>query len=370
MKVMHIVTKADVGGAQTYVLELATAQLGDGHEVVIVAGTLGAMADEARRRGITVMEESALRREVGGLSEFRAARRLRERITGFGPDIVHAHSSKAGVLARLAGRSARVPTVYTAHGWPFQAGAAVPQRIVSWLGETAMGHWWGHVICLTEAEATLAHRWGVVRRRRLHVVPNGLPDVPAAVRAATASSSVTIVMVARFAPPKAQRDVLQAVGLMPAGDWVVQFVGDGPEFEAVRNSPEAAAAGGRVQFLGHRDDIGEILAAADVGLLWSRYEGMPLALMEAMRAGLVCVANDLPGVHALLGADAGMILDFRPEVLADALAALIADSARRAELGAAARRRFEHEFSMDRHLTRVLAVYDAATADVGGGGNH
>ena len=70
---------------------------------------------------------------------------------------------------------------------------------------------------------------------------------------------------------------------------------------------------GRVAFLGHRDDVAEILAASDVGVLWSRYEGLPISVMEYMRAGLCCVASDLPGVRALFGEQsAGLVVGRRP----------------------------------------------------------
>ncbi len=237
----------------------------------------------------------------------------------------------------------------------------MPQRLVSWAGEAAMGHWWGEVICLTEAEAQRARRGLVVPRRRLHIVPNGLPDVPVAQRADLAPRDpdrpITIVMVARFAPPKAQRAVLDALTRMSPAGWEMHFVGDGPEFDAVRRHADGCGLGDRVRFLGHRDAAADVLPTADIALLWSRYEGMPLALMEAMRAGVACVANDLPGVRVLFGEHGGLIAQFDTVALVDALTALIGDAPRRVQLAAAARRRYEECFTIDRVERAVMDVY-------------
>ena len=364
MRVLHVVTKADVGGAQTYVLELATAQMASGDTVAISAGSVGVMAAEAERRGLTVMSSPHLHREIGLRSELAALRGLREQIAEFSPDVVHAHSSKAGVLVRVATRR-RVPAVYTAHGWPFQAGAPLAQRMVSWLGETLAAHWWGEVICLTDAEKALARRWRVVSPRRLHVVPNGLPDVEehlrADLRVREPGAPVVIVMVARFAPPKSQRRVLDAVTAMRPGGWRLDLVGDGPQLEECRAAATALGLDDRVRFLGHRDDVGELLLASDIGLLWSRYEGMPLALMEAMRAGLACVANDLDGTRLLLADGAsGLLVPFEDGALTTVLQRLVDDSDGRRGLAAAARARFENLFSIEGNERRVRQVYDSA----------
>jgi glycosyltransferase involved in cell wall biosynthesis len=365
MRIQHVITKADVGGAQTYALELATAQVADGHQVRIAAGTIGRMADIARSRGIGIDEERSLRREVSRGSDRRAARELVERLEAWRPDVVHAHSSKAGVLARLAARRCSVPAVYTAHGWPFQAGAPLTQRIMSWAGETFAAHRWGDVICLTDAEAARARRWKVVPNHRLHVVPNGLPDVDRAYRADTraeetepnAPPTVGVVMVARFTPPKAQRGVILALASIPDVPWRMTFVGDGAGLTDAVSLAKQLGLEDRIAFLGDRPDVPQILASHDIGLLFSRYEGMPLALLEAMRAGLACVANDLTGVRTLFGEDAGLTVAFEERSLAAGIRCLVEDPDERRRLGRAARARYEADFSIEVNARRVMDVY-------------
>jgi glycosyltransferase involved in cell wall biosynthesis len=180
-------------------------------------------------------------------------------------------------------------------------------------------------------------------------------------RVRTPDEPVKIVMVARFAQQKAQREVLDALAQLPRDGWVMTFVGDGPEWELAIAKAQTLGLDDRVQFAGHRDDVVAVLAGSDIGLLWSHYEGMPLALMEAMRAGLACVANDLPGVRALFGdPPAGVVVPFDSTALAAALEALLADESRRVALAAASRSRFESEYSMSVHLAAIEKVYLAS----------
>ncbi len=368
MKVQHVITKADVGGAQTYVLELATVQAADGHTVSIVAGSLGRMADQARARGVVVEHEASLRREASVRSDLQAVRGLVSTLRASQPDVIHAHSSKAGVLARFAGRRLGIPTVYTAHGWPFQPGAPLPQRVMSWAGETMAARSWGEVICLTDAEAALARRLRVVPPTRLHVIRNGLPDIADDHRAdvrragvdAPPRDRVDIVMVGRFAPPKQQRRVLTALSMIPDLPWRMTFVGDGVELQSLVEVADRFGLGDRVRFVGDRGDVAEILAENDVGVLFSKYEGMPLAMLEKMRAGLACVANDLPGVRELFGGVGGTVVAADEAALARAFADLIADRDALDRSGRAARQRYESDFSIDANHRSVMRVYAAA----------
>lgn len=360
MRILHVITRGDVGGAQTQVLELATLQLARGHDVAIAAGSLGAMAGTASTRGLRVVEIPELVRSVSPLADFRAVGRVRRLLEAERPDVVHAHSSKAGLLVRLAARLQRVATVYTAHGWPFQRGAAFGQRATSWLGEWVAGHWWGEVICLTEAEHGRARRAHVVPSGRLHVVANGLPDVePPGRTDARPEGPLVVAMVARFAPPKDHAGVINALTMLDDVGCVVRFVGGGPGLEAARSLARASGVDGRVEFLGDRDDVASILQDSDIGLLWSRYEGMPLAILESMRAGLPCVANDLPGAVELLG-ECGVIVPHDSAALARALRSLAVDADRRAALGACARRRFLAQYAIERTVDATEAVYRTA----------
>ncbi len=126
LHIVHVITKGDVGGAQTHVVELATAQLEAGHQVTVVAGTDGPAMDRCRQRRASVVVVPALGEARRRLWQRAALADLRAALTGLRPDIVHAHSSNGGFLARIACRRAGLVCVYTAHGWPFQRARPSP----------------------------------------------------------------------------------------------------------------------------------------------------------------------------------------------------------------------------------------------------
>jgi glycosyltransferase involved in cell wall biosynthesis len=365
MHIAHVITKLDVGGAQTHVVELAIGQVAAGHRIDIVAGCGGPAAERVAAEGIPVRIVPELGASHGRFSQRAALAAVKAAIGEIRPDVVHGHSSNAGLHARLAARRLGLPSVYTAHGWPFQKGASWRQRVMSFAGEFVGGHLGDAVIVLTDAERDRAVHSRVVPRRRLWVVPNGIRDVPARLRRVGGldSAPLVLVMVARFAAPKLQAQLAAALADLTELPWSMQFVGDGPELEACRAAVAARPSlSGRVAFLGHRDDVAEVLAAADIGILWSRYEGLPMSVMEYMRAGLCCVASDLPGVRVLLGDEpAGVVVGSDAE-LVSALSDLLRTPERLDAFGHRARMRYESQYSVDAMVAATEAVYAVATS--------
>ena len=362
MHIVHVITKLDVGGAQTHVVELATGQLAAGHRVEIVSGTDGPAAQRAVSAGIPVRVLPALGGSHGRMSQRGALAAVTDALDEIRPQLVHGHSSNAGLHARLAARRLRLPSVYTAHGWPFQQGAPWSQRVMSFSGEFVAGHMGDAVIVLTDAERDRALRARIAPRDRIWVVPNGIGDVPEGERRrrTVGGDPAVMVMVARFAPPKLQAELVGLLAALTDLPWTLRFVGDGPDLQACRTAVESSSALRlRVSFLGHRDDVASILADSDIGILWSRYEGLPISVAEYMRAGLCCVGSDLPGVRALFGPEeAGVVA--APAQLANVLTDLLADPDRIDRLGAAARSRYEAWYSVSAMVAATDRVYEAA----------
>jgi glycosyltransferase involved in cell wall biosynthesis len=142
---------------------------------------------------------------------------------------------------------------------------------------------------------------------------------------------------------------------------VLVLVGSGPLEDGLRSQADAAGLAGRVVFAGSRGDVPDLLAAFDVFVLSSRYEGLPIALLEAMAAGRACVATAVGGVPEVVtdGVDGVLVPPGDPDALAAALAAVAGDADRRAALGAKAEARAA-DFRLDAAVARLAAVYDRA----------
>ena len=357
MRVLHLITKGDVGGAQTHVVQLAGAQQRRGMEVTVIAGTDGWALEHLRDQGVTTIVEASLRHRPGPVADVRSLRRIRSLVRAIQPDVVHCHSSKAGLLGRLAARLERVPAVYTAHGWPFQPAAPFGRRVASRWGERLGARLGGEIICLTQEEIDLAVRAHLCPVGRLHLIPLGLPDDQHRTPVASAGGWVRVVMVARFAPPKDQAGLVDALAPLADLPWRLVLVGDGPLLEQVRSQAERAGVGDRVEFVGAQHDVPAWLARAEVAVLWSRYEGMPLAVLEALRAGLPIVASDLPGVRAILGDSGAGLMATSVDGLSAALRLLLASPELRDTMGRAGRRRFTEAFGLDAMVDAVDDLY-------------
>ena len=173
-----------------------------------------------------------------------------------------------------------------------------------------------------------------------------------------------MLAVGRLREPKDFTTLVRAAARLEPGAVAVQIAGDGPDRPALEAEIARLAAGDRVELLGERADVPELLAAADVFVLPSLSEGMPISVLEAMAAGLPVVASDVGGVGELVrdGETGALVGAGDPAALADALARLASSLAAPARQGKAGRRRVETDFSPAAFRAAHLDAYDAALA--------
>ncbi len=360
-RVLVLITLAETGGAQTYVAALLPA-LTAAYDVTVAAHGEGFLADAARAAGARYVPlqhvQRALHpvRDMAGLVELiRLFRRLR-------PALVHANSSKAGILGRLAAVASGVPArLFTAHGWAFKADTGFAAHAYLW-ADRLMTPLTTTTICVAESELRAGVQARTCRRERAVVIRNGVA-LAARPRAHAAAHPVTLLSVGRLRAPKDFLTLVQAVARLEPGSFRLWIAGDGPDRKAVAAEVRRLALDDAVALLGPRDDVDALLRAADVFVLSSTSEGLPMSVLEAMAAGLPVVASAVGGVPEAVDATTGALVPPRdPVALARALAPLVADPALRERLGAAARRRVERDFSVEAFRQAHLDVYRAALA--------
>ena len=360
LHVLLVITKGEVGGAQHHVLELCRALHGQVRFSAAIGGPEGSPLERALRElQVPTCSLPGLR---NSLNPWRLLISLRALLALLGqerPDVIHAHSAVAGVLARLAGQWLQLPVVYTVHGFGFKPQAPASVRHSAFLAEALLAAWTTRMVCVSEHERGLASRLPM-DPQRVEVVPNALADVPW--RSQPGQAEASVVMVARMAAPKRHDLLLRALPLLAAQGLQpnVHLLGDGPQ----RSAHEALAAQlptGQVLFAGDVHDVPERLAGHAVLVLLSDHEGLPLSLIEGMRAGMAIVASRLPGVQELLhDGESALLVDNTPEAVAQALQRLLSDAALRARLGAAARARYETRHRPEAMAARVLQIYEEA----------
>ena len=368
MRIVYIITKASpIGGAQIHVRDLAAAVAAQGHSPTVITSGSGTFIDDLRQLEIPVLVLRHLTTPIRPLSDLRALGEVRSALATLNPDLIAAHSSKAGILARLAARSLRVPVVFTVHGWAFTPGVPPLQAALYRQVERLVGPLASRIITVSEYDRRLGLAARVAPEDRLVTVHNGMPDVPPELRADPARSPARLVMVARYGAQKDHPTLLRALADLRQHPWELDLIGDGPSMGQTEALATELGLAGRVRFLGQRSDVDRILAAAQVSLLITNWEGFPLSILEAMRAGLPVVASSVGGVpESVRDGESGYLIP-RADVphLRDRIERLLTDPALRARLGAAGRARFVRDFTLSASVARTLGVYRAALTDAG-----
>jgi glycosyltransferase involved in cell wall biosynthesis len=360
MRIAYVITRSALGGAQAHVLELIR-EFASGNKLAVIAGEPGDFVEEAACSGAEAFILPELVRSPMPPKDMIAAARLRGLIRSFRPDLIHAHTYKAGVIARVVAHWMRIPSIYTAHGWQFAPGTSVVNKCTAYPGEWFAARLGDAIITVSQFDYDLAVRWRVASRNQIVLVRNGIRDCPERARPA-ATGTFNVVMVARFAR---QKDQLSLIRCLPAlgKNARLWFVGEGPTMARMQAEAQTLGVTRQVVFWGHHNDVSSILAAAHVFVLASHYEGLPISILEAMRAGLPVVATAVGGVaDCVLDRHNGFrVPHANVSALRAALASLEESPSLRADLGAAGRRLFEQRFTVHRMVSETASVYSSVT---------
>jgi len=360
-RVAYVITNTEIGGAQSHVADLLRALRGR-IDATLLAGGNGPLFAAAQAAGAETVRLSLLDNAMSVFKAIATLRQLKAALRRVAPDLIHVHSAKAGALGRVAAWMLGIPVVYTVHGFAFKPAAPLVRRVASRIAEWCLAPLTTRLICVADTERALAAALPVPASR-VSVIHNGIPDT--GLRAEPGNPLRRIVMVARFAAPKRPDIVIRAFARANLADCELVIAGDGPTRAAMRALADELAPG-RISLPGNIDDIASLLASAQMFVLASDHEGLPVSILEAMRAGLPVVASDLPGVREEFGeefgtASAGMLVPGNDEgAMAEALIALANDPSRRAAMGQAARARWSEAFGVESMAEATWQVYQHA----------
>jgi len=364
LRITHVIHSLGPGGAESVLVELAGVAAGASLELQVIA--LSAVpkpvhADALRGLGIPVVQLDLPRWDP------RAVPRTVSAMRSFRPQLVHTHLKHADLVGAMAGAALRLPVVSTLHvvenapasavdRYKRNAGLAVRRRAAA----------------RTIALSTRQREWyeqlsgtagGLV------VLPNGVadpgsPDAGARKRLRSELGAddgrPLIASASLMRPEKGHRLLLDAVALLPARlRPVVALAGDGN----LRGDLEARVAADpvlrdRIRFLGYRDDVPALLAAADLVMHTSLADALPTTVMQALAVGVPVVATDVGGIPDIVGDAAGLLVPTEPGSVAAAVTRLLEDDELRARMGAVGRARFLDSFEATGWAGRLRALYD------------
>jgi len=306
-----VITKLELGGAQEVAMQVVSGLDRRRFRPVLLAGPGGLLTDEAHAlKGVEVRTIPSLVREIRPLQDLCALWELVGAFRRLRPKIVHTHSSKAGILGRVAAWLAGVPCIlHTIHGYgvtpaqPFWLQRGV--IALEWVVGRVTTHW----IAVSQADRRQGIEWGLFTASKVSVVRPGIDPAAFAGRIdvterdrlramlGVGPDQLLVGTVSCLKPQKAPEDFIRVAALVcqrvPAAKCVL--VGDGamrPQIEAML---EAEGLRERVTLLGWRRDVASLLKAFDVFVLTSRWEGLPCAILEARASRIPIVATRVGG---------------------------------------------------------------------------
>lgn len=373
MRLLHVLEPTD-GGVARHVEDLVGGLIARGHAVDAIVGPGHGLAGRLRALGAGVAVAD-LRAEITHAgADARALATIGRLVRPHRWDAVHTHGNKGGVLGRLCARRAGLAVVHSPHAFAYLAEAhrdrrAGALRRAAFLRlERGLSRLTDVIVCVSDYERRRAIADGVCEEGRLAVVRNAVAApaevVPDPRLAHLAGGPPVLGFLARLAPEKGPLVFVDALERLQrdGAAYRAALVGNGPQAQEVRDRVRAAGLGDAVTVLPYEGDTFATLARFDAYVLPSRWEALPIGVLEAMRMSLPVVASDVGGVgEAVLDGKTGLLVAAGDAgALASALARLLADPGGARVMGAAGAAHCEAAFSFGAMLDGIEAVYERA----------
>lgn len=361
LRVLHLDSERTWRGGERQVLELMRRQRAAGDEPHLAAPSGSAVAARAAAEGFPV--HPVAMRGTWDLASALAVARLHRLLR---PHVVHWHAARAHAIGALAALLAPGPARILSRRVDFLVRRSPGSRLLYALPIDA-------ILAISEGVRDALLRSGVPAAR-IRVVPSGIDLGPYTVprdretvraREGIGPDEILVLQVAALAPHKSQRDLLHAArdAIARRPDLRFWIAGEGALRGELERARDALGLGDRVRFLGFREDVPDLLAAADLFCVSSYLEGMGTSTLDAMAAGLPVVATRVGGIPEIVEHGVtGLLVPARdPAALAEALVTLASDPALRERMGREASIKVR-AFSADRTAERTREAYREALA--------
>ncbi len=305
MKIIYLVTKSELGGAQTNVLQLSKYFISKGHDVYVLGGPGEWLGKEIKKIGGKFILNANFSNSYDPFKLLMGYFQIRKVIEKIDPDLVHCHSSISALLGRLAIRG-KIPTVYTAHGWGFNVGVPLIQKWLAILAEKIVSKYTRALICVSDFVKDLALRYRIIEESKISLVYNGVSIFIKSEK--SLSDSINIVFIGRLERPKLPLLLVNALESISVR-WTLKIIGSGSQSVTLKEAIERKKLS-NVALLGslpHEQTL-DILSTADLLAFPSEWEGFPYAILEAMAQEVPVIASDVGGISEMVNEETGYLV--------------------------------------------------------------
>ena len=371
IKILQIITLSEWGGAQRVVFDLSCNLNKEKFLVEVATNPGGLLNKKLKENGITVTEVPSLQREISLLKDWKALLQLKKIIRKGRYDIVHCHSTKAGFLGRVAAKLSRVKKIYfTAHSWGFYNVEEYGKKIKFFRRIQKIGSLFStNIICVSEKVKRDGLRNKIAKDKKFIVIKNGIKfelkesknDIRQKMHIPT--DKVIVVMTARLAHPKDPLLFLKASRVVKSHLPEVKFIliGSGQFMKQCQAFISGNGLAQTTALLGEKspEDARQLMKACDIFVLTSKFEGLPITIIEAMFAGLPVIASDVGGVGELVQDNKnGFLLKTQsPDELAERIIYLAKNRGKALQMGKHGKAMAEKDFSAEKMVKEYEKLY-------------
>ncbi|EOT0571050.1 TPA: glycosyltransferase family 4 protein [Citrobacter braakii] len=377
-KIAHIQLLPLLSGAQRVSLDELQRLPNDKFDKYLICCQTGPLTIEAEKLGIKCIIIDSLTREISPIKDLKSLIHLIKIIKNYRFDIIHTHSSKTGVIGRLAGFISKTPLIiHTVHGYSFPAAKNKIQYIIYYIMERIGSMCGNKLICLHETDKEIAIQNLKVKPNDIYIIPNGV-DVkkytPPSIENKQlyrqslnlSKDDIVIGMTGRLWLQKNPIFLLENMLplLIENKNIKILFVGDGELKKELEKFINIYDLNKQVYLLGWRNDIYRILQSIDIFTLPSKWEGMPLAILEAQSSGLPCIVSNITGNNNLVSDNIdGFIFNLEPngEEFRDKIKKLIYNKELRMKLGIKSREKVILHHSIEQRIQKIEIIYEELT---------
>jgi glycosyltransferase involved in cell wall biosynthesis len=361
MKVLIIITRGDtIGGAQSHVILLADQLKKQGCEVlVVVGGVKSKLYENLFLRNVEVIHIPHLKRAISFFSDIKSFFSLKKIINSYNPDIVSLHSSKVGIIGRLASMSNNSKCVLTVHGWFFESNLSSFKKKIFLSLEKHLSRFCDKIILVSNFDYNKAIEYSIAPASKLIVIHNGVEDNSSLIKKRNFNDKIiNIGMVARFDKQKDQRSLILACKNL---QYVkLHFFGDGVLLKQLKQLVIDLDISKRVFFYGFTHNIIDALNSIDVFALISNYEGFPISTLEAMSMGKALLLSNVGGTCECLidGVNGVMIETNSIDEIRNAINLNFKDFDKLTEMGIKSLNIFLTNFTSEIMVKKTINVYN------------
>ena len=342
MRILQIITLSELGGAQSVIANLSN-RLVDNNEVIVAAGEGDGKLYDMLDNRIVKEHIPSLVRKISPVNELKTIMEMRRLYRKFHPDIIHLHSSKAGLLGRIAFPKSK--TVYTVHG--FDSIRTAFRKFLPL--EKALQYKCSAIVGVSKYDENNLRAEGI--KRNVSCIYNGIsePEKLTTDPFATYRQKYKgiILTIARLSPQKKWDMFVEIASKMP--DYAFLWIGNQHEYTESHSS--------NCFFLGNMSNAGSYIEYADLFWLPSNYEGLPIVILEAFANGCPVVASKVGGIPEILDGKNGFAVENDSEMMTDRISYLMENDEIRHKMGEEARKRYDENFNIDKMTEGYLKIY-------------